>query len=75
MKTENILYAVAAFGFGYLLFKPKAVTDPPPPPPVNANTTAIPTNVATNTLQPNTNQAQLLNPTNIFESKPGISGL
>lgn len=70
MKTQNLLYAVAAFGLGYLLFKPKAEAAP-----VNANTTAIPTNVVTNTLQPNTNQAQLLNPLNIFESKPGISGL
>ena len=73
MKTQNLLYAVAAFGLGYLLFKPKA--EAAPAAPVNANTTDIPTNVVTNTLQPNTNQAQLLNPLNIFENKPGISGL
>lgn len=73
MKTESIIYAAVAFGLGYLIFKPKA--EAAPATPVNANTTAIPTNVVTNTLQPNTNQAQLLNPLNIFENKPGISGL
>ena len=72
MKTESIIYAAVAFGLGYLVFKPREAAAALP---VNANTTAIPTNVATNTLQPNTNQAQLLNPLNIFENKPGISGL
>lgn len=72
MKTENLLYAAAAFGLGYFLFSKKETATAAP---VNANTTAIPTNVVTNALQPNTNQLQLLNPTNIFETKPGVSGL
>jgi hypothetical protein len=73
MKTSTLLYSALAFYAGYLVFRPKA--EAAPATPVNANTTAIPTNIVNNTLQPNTNQAQLLNPLNIFENKPGISGL
>jgi len=73
MKTQTIFYTALAFYAGYFLFKPKAADAPEAP--VNVNTTAIPLNVANSGLQPNTNQSNLLQPGNLLQTEPGISGL
>ena len=73
MKTQNLIYTAIAFAAGYFLFKPKETSGPAAP--VNVNTTAIPLNVANSGLQPNTNQSNLLQPGNMLQTEPGITGL
>jgi hypothetical protein len=73
MKTQTIFYTALAFYAGYFIFKPKKADAPVEPEIVNNR--AIYLDVADSGLQPNTNQSNFLQPGNMLQTEPGITGL